>query len=239
DGQQAVLQRIAAEDVGDLAADHRAQAEVEQRPRRVLARGAAAEVAAGDQDLRVGVLLAVEREAGVRRSVRQAAPVVERVPAEALALGRGEEARGDDLVGVDVAFAQDHGARDEVGERLHHAASRCSAAFFRNSRGSVISPVTAHTAAVSGEASTVRAPLPWRPSKLRLLVETASCPGCTRSPFMAMHIEQPGSRHSAPAARTMASMPSASASFFTCSEPGTTSMRTRGWTLRPFSTPAA
>src|SRR5690606_14923616 len=86
DGQQAVLQRVAAEDVGDLAADDRAQAQVEQRPRRVLARGTAAEVAAGDQDLRALVSRAVERKVRVRRTIRQCAPVVERVPAQSLAL---------------------------------------------------------------------------------------------------------------------------------------------------------
>ena len=77
--QQAVLQRVAAEDVGDLAADHRAQAEVEQGPRRMLARGAAAEVAARDEDLRAVVVRAVEREPRVRRAVGQLPPVVERV----------------------------------------------------------------------------------------------------------------------------------------------------------------
>ncbi|KAG1316444.1 hypothetical protein G6F63_016049 [Rhizopus arrhizus] len=53
---------------------------------------------------------------------------------------------------------------------------------------------------------------------------------------MAMHIEQPGSRHSAPAARTISWMPSASASRLTISEPGTTSMRTPSATRRPRST---
>ena len=55
-------------------------------------------------------------------------------------------------------------------------------------------------AAVSGLASKVRAPTPWRPSKLRLLVLTAYSPFGTVSPFMPRHIEQPDSRHSAPAA---------------------------------------
>ena len=50
--QQAVLQAVGAEDVRELGADHGVEAEVLQRPRRVLARGAAAEVAAGDQDAR-------------------------------------------------------------------------------------------------------------------------------------------------------------------------------------------
>ena len=75
-------------------------------------------------------------------------------------------------------------------------------------------------AAVSGEARNVRPPLPWRPSKLRLLVLTAYCPGRSWSPFMAMHIEQPASRHSAPAALKISDRPSRSASRFTSSEPG-------------------
>jgi len=53
-------------------------------------------------------------------------------------------------------------------------------------------------AAVSGLASNVRAPMPWRPSKLRLLVLTEYWPLETRSPFMPRHIEHPDSRHSAP-----------------------------------------
>ena len=38
DRQQAILQRVVAEDIGDLGADHRAKAVIQQRPRRVLAR---------------------------------------------------------------------------------------------------------------------------------------------------------------------------------------------------------
>ena len=40
-------------------------------------------------------------------------------------------------------------------------------------RGSLTTPLMALAAAVSGEARNVRPPLPWRPSKLRLLVLTA------------------------------------------------------------------
>mgnify|MGYP003693575569 CR=1 FL=1 len=78
----------------------------------------------------------------------------------------------------------------------------------------------ADAAAVSGEARNVRPPLPWRPSKLRLLVLTAYWPGASWSPFIAMHIEQPASRHSAPAAWKISYRPSRSASRFTSSEPG-------------------
>ena len=55
---------------------------------------------------------------------------------------------------------------------------------------------------------------------------------------MARHMEQPGSRQSAPAAVKMVCKPSASACNFTRCEPGTT--MTRGAvTLRPFNTAAA
>ena len=70
-------------------------------------------------------------------------------------------------------------------------------------------------------------------------VDTAYSPGRSASPFMAMHIEQPGWRHSAPAARKILSRPSASASRCTCIEPGTTSMRMPAATLRPSRTRAA
>ena len=75
-------------------------------------------------------------------------------------------------------------------------------------RGSATTPAIALAAAVSGEARNVRPPLPWRPSKLRLLVLTAYWPGWSWSPFMAMHIEQPASRQSAPAALKISARPS-------------------------------
>ena len=75
-------------------------------------------------------------------------------------------------------------------------------------RGSATTPAIALAAAVSGEARNVRPPLPWRPSKLRLLVLTAYWPGVSWSPFIAMHIEQPASRHSAPAALKISDRPS-------------------------------
>ena len=61
-----------------------------------------------------------------------------------------------------------------------------------------MTPAIAEAAAVSGTARNVRPPLPWRPSKLRFDVLTAYWPGVSWSPFIAMHIEQPASRQSAP-----------------------------------------
>ena len=56
-------------------------------------------------------------------------------------------------------------------------------------------------------------------------------PGASLSGFIARHIEQPGSRQSKPAATNTWSSPSASACAFTATEPGTTSVRTPGFTV--------
>src|SRR6185312_2440825 len=82
---------------------------VQQRPRRVLARGAAAEVAPGYHDAAALRFRPVEREGRVVAAVRQVAPVLEAVLAQACARGGGEEARRDDAVGVDVLVRQ-HGS---------------------------------------------------------------------------------------------------------------------------------
>ena len=65
-------------------------------------------------------------------------------------------------------------------------------------RTSTRCPAIAAAAAIGGLTRWVRPPLPWRPSKLRLLVEAQRSPGWRTSAFMARHIEQPGSRHSKP-----------------------------------------
>src|SRR3984893_1429773 len=225
--QQAILHRVAAEDVGDGEAHHRAEAVVGERPGRVLARGAAAEVLSGHQHPRALRPGFVEREPGPRASLLVEPPVGEQRLAEALAGDALEEAGGDDLIGVDVGLRQDHGLRRERLERL--------APSFTTSRGSAMAPRPAAAAAVSGLARKVRAFLPCRPSKLRLLVLTAVWPGPTMSPFIAMHIEHPGSRHSAPASRKTRSRPSRSAALFTRCEPGTPSARTPVAPVRPRS----
>src|SRR5262245_6051904 len=51
DRQEAVLERVVQEDLAERGRDDRAEAVVAQRPRRVLARGADAEVLAREQDL--------------------------------------------------------------------------------------------------------------------------------------------------------------------------------------------
>src|SRR5690606_14040019 len=123
-----------------------------------------AEVLARDEDL--GALGRGSQE----RKARLRAPVGEQVLSEPPLVGALEEARRDDLVGVDVVLQKEHGGGLESLERGHGPSS------VRSVRTSVMVPVTAAAAAVSGEASSVRPPLPGRPSKFRLLVLTAYCP---------------------------------------------------------------
>src|SRR5262245_33193398 len=87
-------------------------------------------------------------------------------------------------------------------------------------RTSVNFPVTAAAAAIEGLTRCVRAPLPWRPSKLRLDVDAQRCPAGTMSPFIAAQLEQPESRHSKPAAVKTRSSPSLSAWRLTPLDPG-------------------
>ena len=89
-------------------------------------------------------------------------------------------------------------------------------------RTSVSRPVTAAAAAIAGLMRWVRAPGPCRPSKFRLEVDATRSPGRAASPFIATHIEHPGSRHSKPASRKTRSRPSASAARRTRPDPGTT-----------------
>ena len=93
---------------------------------------------------------------------------------------------------------------------------------------------------MAGLTKCVRPPWPWRPSKLRLLVDAQRSPGLSLSAFMAKHIEQPGSRHSKPASIKILSKPSASAWRFTMPEPGTTMASCIELaTFLPFATTAA
>ena len=94
------LGAVGAEDVREARRDDGAEAVVLERPGGVLARRAAAEVAAGHQDRRAGVRGLLEREALL------APPVPEQELAEAGALDALQELLGDDLVGVDVGAVE-------------------------------------------------------------------------------------------------------------------------------------
>ncbi len=102
DGQNAVLEAVVVEDVGEARGDHAADAEIEQRPGRVLARRTAAEIVARDEDLGLPIGRLVEHEIRVLRTVVAIAHLGEEADAEAGALDGLEVLLGDDHVGIDI-----------------------------------------------------------------------------------------------------------------------------------------
>ena len=119
DGQNAVLEAVVVEDVGEGRGDHAANAEVEQRPGRVLARRAAAEIVARHEDLGIAVSRLVEDEVRVLRAVPVEARLGEQAGAEAGALDRLQIVLGDDHVGVDVDDRQWRRDPGQAVEFLH------------------------------------------------------------------------------------------------------------------------
>ena len=103
DRQNAVLETVIEEDIGKIRRDHATDAEIQQRPGRVLARRSAAEILMRDQDLGLPIRLLIEHELRpLRPSV--VAQRIEQVDAEPSARDRLQKARRNDFVGVDVGI---------------------------------------------------------------------------------------------------------------------------------------
>ena len=92
-GHQALLAGVAAEDVGEAGGEDHLEAVVLQRPHGVLARGAGAEVGAGDEDAGPLVGLLVEDEVGLARPPRGEQGVVEPGAGDALEVDGGDDLR--------------------------------------------------------------------------------------------------------------------------------------------------
>src|SRR5262249_48231031 len=146
-----------------------------QRPGRMLARAAAAEILAREQDLGALVARLVEHEIRVERALGvvlagharvEIAPGVEAVRAIAGAQDRREELLWDDRVGVDVRAVERRDQPIQDGELLHQltflTSTKC--------------PAIAAAAAIAGLTRCVRPPAPWRPSKLRFEVAAQRSP---------------------------------------------------------------
>src|SRR5882724_776881 len=226
DREQAVLAAVVEEDVGVRGRDDRAKTVFGERPGRVLARAAAAEILARDQDARALVARLVEHEVGIdpalglglaRPALVEIAPGVEQVGAESGALDRFQELLGDHLVGVDVGPIHRGDQSVQHGEFFHRRLVP-----YLHWRTSTKWPSIAAAAAISGLTRCVLPPAPCLPSKFRFEVEAERSPGSSRSAFIARHIEQPGSRHSNPASLNTRSRPSFSACALTRPDPGTT-----------------
>ena len=124
DRQQAVLQGIASEDVGEAGRQDGPDAPCNQRPRSMLARRPGPEVVAGEEDPPARHLRAVEDEGRVLRpAVLSEAPVMEERFCEPVLVGDLQISRGHDLVRVDVFGRQrDHPARERLKGLGHRSA---------------------------------------------------------------------------------------------------------------------
>src|SRR3974390_2079790 len=128
----------------------------------MLARGATAKVASRNQNLTAPGSGLIENEFLLGFAIALEAPVGKQVLTQAFLGCGGQKPSGNDLIGIDIGVRQNDCCRLNRTTWFHQASSR----------GSVILTQTAAAAAVAGLASSVRAPTPWRPSKLRLLVLT-------------------------------------------------------------------
>src|SRR5690606_33020182 len=117
--QDAVLEAVVVENIGEGGRDHAAYAEVEQRPWRMLAARAAAEIVAGDEDLGVAIGRLVEHEIGVFAAVLVEAHLREQALAEAGALDGLQIILRDDHVGVDIDDRQRRRDAREFREFVH------------------------------------------------------------------------------------------------------------------------
>src|SRR5690606_1665872 len=120
---------------------------------RVFTGRAAAEVVSGHEDPCASGFRGVEDEVGPGIALVVVAPVLEQVRSQTGPGGGLQEARGDDLIGVDIVDRQHHGAASDRPNGIHWV-------YLSSSRGSVTLPVTAAAAAVRGLARSVRPPAP-------------------------------------------------------------------------------
>ena len=117
--QQAVLEAVVKENVGEAGGDDAADAIVVQGPGGVFPGGAAAEVAPGHQDVGGGVGRLVQHELRPGRAVLIKAPTGKEMLAVAGAADAFEMHRRDDGVGVNVDPVDGGGHAGKFYKRLH------------------------------------------------------------------------------------------------------------------------
>src|SRR5262245_44115590 len=123
DRQHSVLEAVVVEDVAERGRDHATDAEVHQRPRRVLARGTTTEVVIGDENLRLAIGGLVENEVGVFAAIIAITFLREQAFAKPGALDGLEVLFGDDHVGIDIDHLERRGDAFHRGEFVHDCGS--------------------------------------------------------------------------------------------------------------------
>lgn len=102
DGQNAVLEAIVVEDIGETWGDDHAETVILQRPWSVLATRSATEVPPRQQHTRVAILGQIENKFRIIRPVVQVAPIEKKEFFIARSLNSFEELLRDNLIGIDV-----------------------------------------------------------------------------------------------------------------------------------------
>src|SRR5262245_7398887 len=139
DRQHAILEAVVVKNVGEGRSDDDAEAVVFDRPHRVLAAGAAAEVAAGEEDRRTLGLRLIQLKIGIRRlAVGLVAPIVEQKRPIAGALDALKELLGNDLISIDVGPVHGGDEAGVGGEGIHSAEFGVRIAKLEQTRGQAL-----------------------------------------------------------------------------------------------------
>ena len=136
DWQHGVLEAVVEEDVGKGGGDDASNAEVINRPRRVLTRRPATKIVTGDQNGGVAVRLVVQHEIRAFDALLVVTHFVKRRDSEAGALDRLQELLGDDHIGVDVLKFHGRGYTLQGGKLGHAARARRTVVLLLRRRGS-------------------------------------------------------------------------------------------------------
>src|SRR3984885_15446826 len=123
DRQNAVLETVVVEDVTERGGDDEADAEIEQRPWRMLAARTAAEIVAGNQHLGVAIGGLVEDEIGVLAAVVVVTLLREQSLAKAGPLDGLQILLGNYHVGIDIDDLQRCRNALQRGELFHRSTS--------------------------------------------------------------------------------------------------------------------
>ncbi len=119
DRKDSVFERIVEKDVCKAFRDNAAYAHVEDRPRRMFAGGATAEIFAGDQNAGAAIGSLVQNEVGFFRPVLVITDIVEGMYPQSGALYGFQELLGNDDVGVDIDHAEGRGNAAELYKLFH------------------------------------------------------------------------------------------------------------------------
>src|SRR5580698_7172875 len=218
--QNPILEAVIVKNVRITRRQYGVKSVIQNRPRRVFAARTTTEIRPRQNHRGALIPRRVQNKLRIRLLPRQISPIIKQHAPIPLPRLQFQKLFRHHLIRIYVhAIQRRHQSR--MLDKRFHRHSAPSTLF--HLRMSTKWPSIAAAAAITGLTRCVRPPLPCRPSKLRLEVLAERSPLSRTSSFMPMHMLQPASRHSKPAATKILSSPSASASAFTTREPGTTS----------------